>query len=129
WAFAMLLGGLLALSGSAPVQAFKVGIVGYPAIHEAMTAKAIAMIAPAADPTFVANVVSGVYTTDVAHQGDQSFHFDDSTAFNNGFANGFTTIYTMLVLATSEASVCNATTNTCGPNPLFLHPQHSAYRS
>ena len=121
--------GAAALAAPVVGWSFKIGTPGEPAVHETLTANAIAMIAPSANPIFVANVQSGVYNTDFAHQGDHSFHFDASDAFNGGFINGFNTIGTMLGLAQGEQQICNPNTGACAPNPYFLSPLHASFAS
>jgi hypothetical protein len=117
-----------AVAGTLPVlKAFKIGVAGWPSIHENITANAMLAVMPQADPMFVSNVQSGVYNTDLSHQPTNAFHFDNSTATNGGFDNGFATLHGMLSTAKSEAMTCDAN-GQCGINPLFLNPQHSSFR-
>ena len=121
---------VLAMSGLAlapRLKAFKVGIAGWPPVHEDITNEAIASVMPTRDPLMVQNIQSGVFNTDLSHQIINAYHFDNSTATNGGFENGFTTLHQMLSVAATEAQVCDLWGN-CTINPLFLDPQHNSYR-
>ena len=110
-------------------KAFKVGIVGWPPVHEDITNEAIASVMPTRDPLMVQNIQSGVFNTDLSHQIENAYHFDNSNANsdNHGFDNGFATLHAMLGLAATEAKTCDVAGN-CTINPLFLNPQHYSYR-
>jgi hypothetical protein len=122
---AVLLAAGLALAPR--TKAFKVGIVGWPPIHEDITNEAIASVMPTRDPLMVQNIQSGVFNTDLSHQVVNAYHFDNSNANNPGFDNGFATLHGMLSLAATEAQTCDTAGN-CTINPLFLNPQHNSYR-
>ena len=110
-------------------QAFKIAsVTGSPPNHENITASAIRSVMPAADPLMIRNIQQGVINTDLAHVKESEFHFDNSTATNGGFDNGFTALSAMALGAHAEAMLCDGT-HPCGIlNPLFVHPQHSSYR-
>ncbi len=123
---------------------FKVGLpTDKTAIHEGITAEAITATAPV-DPhyheatpvgsppvlrinaTFVHNVNAGVVNTDITHQFEPKYHFDDSTWANPGFDDGFGNLHDLLQRAKREAMICD--TQPCTINPLFLQPIHDSFR-
>ena len=84
------------------------------------------MAAP--DPLLIRNIQQGVINTDLTHFNENEYHFDNSTASNGGFNNGFDVLAQMALRAHAEAMLCDGV-HPCGLiNPLFVHPQHPNYR-
>jgi hypothetical protein len=85
------------------------------AIHEDITATAIRSVLKNANPTIILNVQRGVENTDVTHQWDAEYHFDNSSVAGNvGFEQGFDTVAKHF-----KAAVKNAK-----DNPQFLRPRY-----
>ena len=133
--YAVVGAGVLALAALAALLpthllAFKIAssVTGAPPNHENITASAIRAAMSAPDPLFIRNVQQGVINTDLTHFSENEYHFDNSTAINVGFANGFDVLSGMALRAHAEAMLCDGV-RPCGIlNPLFVHPQHASYR-
>lgn len=133
--YAVVGAGVLALASLAALLptsllAFKIAssVTGAPPNHENITASAIRSAMSAPDPLFIRNVQQGVINTDLTHFSENEYHFDNSTAINVGFANGFDVLSGMALRAHAEAMLCDGA-RPCGIlNPLFVHPQHASYR-
>ena len=116
-----------ALLALAPTVALAFKVIS-PANHENITMNAIRSVMPGADPMMINNIQQGVINTDLTHFSETEFHFDNSTANNGGFDNGFAAISDMALQAHAEAMMCDGSTPCDSVNPLFVNPQHPSYR-
>jgi hypothetical protein len=95
------------------------------AIHEGITRAAIKGVTPNADEGMITNILHGVENTDITHQWDSEYHFDNaSISFDSGngvktvgFAEGFRVIAERLAAAKTEAK----------DNPDFYHPRYKNF--
>lgn len=114
------------------ISAFRIFFLGAPPVHEDITMNAVWNVTPQTDENFVFNVVQGLENTDIYHQFDAQYHFDDSvapasdgTSGNGGFESGFNNVQSLLRTAETEARQMYCPSRACGSiNPAFLGPQH-----
>jgi hypothetical protein len=81
---------------------------------------------PQAGENFLFNVIQGLENTDITHQFDTQYHFDDSIddGSNDGFASGFANVAGRLQDAEREGRQMYCPSGGCPSiNPAFLAPQ------